>query len=354
MENNEKAIELFGCTNCGADLSYSPGTTSLKCEYCGTENEIPQIDQEIEELDFEQYLNNKVNQEELVSETYVKCNSCGASSTLPENVTSSSCPYCSAALVIEQAEDEKIIQPKSLLPFKLSRDQSKIEVKTWIKKLWFAPNKLQKAVLNFEHFKGIYIPYWTFDIDTISDYTGQRGKYYYVKSGDKKTRKTKWYPASGNVKKFFDDILTPASKSLPERYIKRLEPWDLENLVPYDKSYLTGFVSEKYQVDLKDGFESAKAIADKEIRKLVRKDIGGDTQRIQHVSTRYNDIKFKHLLLPVYVSSYKYNNKVYQFLVNARTGEIQGERPYSWVKIALFILLITTIIGTLYFFGSKQ
>ena len=345
---------LFGCTNCGADLSYSPGTSSLKCEYCGSENEITQIDQEIEELDFEEYLNNEVNQEVLVTQTYVNCKQCGASSTLPENVTSSSCPYCASPLVIEQAEDENIIQPKSLLPFKFDRNQSRAEVKKWVKKLWFAPNKLQKAVLNFDYFKGIYIPYWTFDVDTFSDYTGQKGKYYYVKSGDKKVRKTKWYPASGSVKKFFDDILTPATKSLPERYIKKLEPWDLENLVPYDKSYLSGFITEKYQVDFKDGFKEAKTIADKEIRSLVRKDIGGDTQRIQYVNTKYNDIKFKHLLLPVYVSSYNYNNKVYQFLVNARTGEIQGQRPYSWVKIGLFILLILAIIGTIYFFGNQQ
>tara|TARA_B100001287_G_C22684948_1_gene532762 strand:+ start:2638 stop:3702 length:1065 start_codon:yes stop_codon:yes gene_type:complete len=354
MENELAETGIFGCTNCGADLSYSPGTTQLKCEYCGSENEIIQIDQEIEELDFEEYLSNEVNKEVLVTQAYVNCKQCGASSTLPENVTSSSCPYCASPLVIEQAEDEKVIQPKSLLPFKLDRSQSREKVKKWVKKLWFAPNKLQKVVLNFEYFKGIYIPYWTYDMDTISNYTGQKGKYYYVKSGDKNVRKTKWYPASGTINKFFDDILTPATKSLPERYIKKLEPWDLENLIPYDKNYLTGFITEKYQIDFKDGFKEAKTIADKEIRILIRKDIGGDTQRIQHVNSIYNDIKFKHLLLPVYVSSYNYNNKIYQFLVNARTGEIQGQRPYSWVKIVLFILLLSIIIGTIYFFGNQQ
>lgn len=354
MENNEIGTELFGCNNCGADLSYSPGTTHLKCEYCGAENEIPQIKTEIEELDFEEYLKNEIDNEDLISETFVKCNGCGATSSFPENVTSTSCPYCATPLVIDQAKQEKVIQPKSLLPFKLDDAQSKSEVKTWIKKLWFAPNNLQKAVLNFDHFQGIYIPYWTYDMDTFSNYTGQRGKYYYVKVGDKKKRKTRWYPASGSVKVFFDDLLLPATKSLPERYIKKLEPWDLENLVPYDKNFLSGFISEKYQVDLKEGFEIAKTIADNEIRSSVRKDIGGDTQRIHNINTSYDNISFKHLLLPIYVSSFKFKGKVYQFLVNARTGEVQGERPYSWIKISLAIATAATILGVLYYFSQNK
>lgn len=348
---SEKEIgtELFGCTSCGADLTYKPGTVKLKCEYCGAENDIPQIDELVEELDFENYLNTKVESEDSITEKFIKCNGCGASSSFPKNVTSTNCPYCSTPLILDQAKDEKLIQPKSLLPFKINQDESKSEVKKWISKLWFAPNDLQKAVLNFEQFKGIYIPYWTFDLDTYSDYTGQRGQYYYVKSGDKKVRKTRWYPASGRVTKFFDDILTPASKSLPEKYINKLEPWDLENLVPYDKNYLSGFVTEKYQVDLKEGFEISKSIADDKIRDLVRRDIGGDTQRIYRINTTYNDISFKHLLLPVYVSSFKYKNKAYQFLVNGRTAEVQGERPYSWVKILLTILVGLIVVGAIYY-----
>ena len=343
------STELFGCTSCGADLAYKPGTTSLTCEYCNAENEIPQLDVEIKELDFDKYLNSMVETEDSITEKFIKCSSCGASSSIDEKITSMSCPYCATSLVLDQARDEKLIQPKSILPFKLEQDESKKEVKQWVSKLWFAPNDLKKAVLNFDHFKGIYIPYWTFDIDTQSYYTGQKGKYYYVKSGDKKKRKTRWYPASGCVSKFFDDILTPASKSLPKKYINKLEPWDLENLVPYNKKFLSGFVTEKYQINLKEGFDLAKNIADDKIRRLVKKDIGGDTQKIFSVNTSYNDISFKHLLLPVYVSSFRFKEKTYQFLVNARTGEVQGERPYSWIKIALLVIAVLTLMGVLKF-----
>ncbi|MCF6358173.1 MAG: hypothetical protein L3J54_10245 [Draconibacterium sp.] len=361
IEEKEASVGTFACTKCGADLKYKPGTETLTCEYCGNVNEIPQLEGgEIEELDFDKYVEERIEAEETITGKFVKCSSCGASSTLEPNITAASCPYCANSLVISDAKDESVIQPKSLLPFKLTKDAAKKEFDKWVKKLWFAPNILKKATLNFEHFKGVYIPYWTFDTDTSSNYVGQRGEHYYVTesytttengksvSKTRQVQKTRWYPASGHVKKFFDDILTVATKSLPKHYIYELEPWDLENLVPFDKNYLSGFIAEKYQIELKEGFEIAKEIADRKIRELVRRDIGGDVQRITALNTSYKDISFKHLLLPVYVAAFKFKNKVYQFLVNGRTGEVQGERPYSWIKITLAVIAALAIALTIY------
>ena len=355
-------VGTFACTDCGADLKFKPGTQHLNCEYCGAANEIPQIEGEVEELDFHKYLSEKSDDEEKITASFVKCSSCGASSTLEPNITSASCPYCATPLIVEQATDESVIQPKSLLPFKLDKNGAVEEFKKWINKLWFAPNDLKKAVLNFDHFKGVYIPYWTFDTDTDTNYVGQRGEHYYVTesytttedgksvSKTRQVQKTRWYSVRGNVHKFFDDILTVATKSLPEKYIYKLEPWDLENLVPFDKSYLSGFIAEKYQVELSEGFEIAKNIADDEIRNLIRRDIGGDEQRITTKNTSYNDIKFKHLLLPVFVSAYKFKDKLFQFLINGRTGEVQGSRPYSWMKITMAVVAVLAVIGAIIYF----
>jgi len=365
MENlEERTVDTatFACNSCGADLKYKPGTEHLNCEYCGAENEIPKLDAEINELDFLTYLQDKSEKEDLLSENFVKCESCGASSTLEPNITSAHCPYCSTPLIVENAHDEKVIQPKSLLPFKLDKMEAKGAFKKWVDKLWFAPGKLKKATLNFDHFKGVYIPYWTYDTDTFSQYLGQRGDYYYVtetytetedgKSVTKtrQVRKTRWRTVSGTVSKAFDDILVVATNSLPRKYLNKLEPWDMENLKPFDKSFLSGFITERYQVSLSDGFDIAKGIAETEIRELVRYDIGGDEQRITTLNTGYNDITFKHLLLPVFVSAYNYKGKLYQFLVNGRTGEVQGQRPWSWLKIAATVIAVILVIATIIYF----
>ena len=98
---------------------------------------------------------------------------------------------------------------------------------------------------------------------------------------------------------------------------------------------------------LAGGFDVAKVKMEPAIRETIRSDIGGDEQRINHLNSSYSNISFKHILLPVWLSSYQYEKKVYRFLVNARTGEVQGTRPYSWVKIALAVLLGLAVAGVI-------
>ncbi|MEO6306146.1 MAG: hypothetical protein ABIP51_23565, partial [Bacteroidia bacterium] len=167
-------------------------------------------------------------------------------------------------------------------------------------------------------------------------------------------RHTNWFHASGTVNNSFDDILICASNSLPKKLVQDLEPWDLPELVSYNDQFLAGFVTESYQTELKPGFEEAKQRMLPIIQGTVRSDIGGDTQQIDSISTDYNDISFKHILLPLWISAYKYNEKVYRFTINARTGEVQGERPYSALKIFFFSLAIVAVIGTIIYFVRNK
>ena len=89
------------------------------------------------------------------------------------------------------------------------------------------------------------------------------------------------------------------------------------------------------------------------IRSDVRRDIGGDAQRIHDIQTRYGDVSFKHILLPVWVASYRYGGKAYQFVVNGQTGEVQGERPYSWIKIAIAVLIGLILAATFLLIASQ-
>ena len=136
----------------------------------------------------------------------------------------------------------------------------------------------------------------------------------------------------------FDDLLICASKSLPEKLVNNLEPWDLGALTPFDPGYLSGFMAERAVLGLEEGFEAAKQKMVPAIQSAIRSDIGGDTQQIDSYSVSHHDITFKLFLLPLWISSFRYEDKVYRFVVNARTGEATGERPYSKLKIAMAIL----------------
>jgi hypothetical protein len=204
---------------------------------------------------------------------------------------------------------------------------------------------------------GVYVPYWTFDADTASRYTGQRGEHYYetrtvtVNVNGKSERrteqvqKTRWYPASGRVSRQFDDVLVIAATSLPARLGEGLEPWDLSALKPYDPSFLAGLQAEGYTIVLADGHETGRKKMDAVIYSDVCRDIGGDVQRVDNIDTDYDAETFKHILLPVWMAAYKYNGKSFRFLVNGQTGEVQGERPWSVWKIMFAVLGAAILIG---------
>ena len=342
------AQRQFPCKQCGATLQFAPGTLALKCPYCGTENEIPQSGARVVEHDFSAQLRELERSADQIEQITVHCNNCGAETTLKPNVTADRCPFCGGPIVA-QGKSTRQIKPQALLPFYISKQQSADSFRKWIAGLWFAPSELSKRA-EAAQIAGVYVPAWTYDADTRSDYTGQRGDDYWdtetyssFENGrhvtrTRQVRRTRWRSASGTVSNTFDDVLVLASRSLPESCAQKLEPWDLGNLTPYQDEFLSGFVSESYQVGLPEGFEVAKGIMAPVIEQMIRQDIGGDHQRISSVDTQYFDVTFKHVLLPVWISAYLYAGKTYRFLVNARTGEVQGERPYSWIKITLTVL----------------
>ena len=328
---------------------FAPGTHALKCPHCGTLNEIAADATPIEELDFQTQLQQMSDKQDTHEAVVIHCDGCGAESTLPPNTAAGSCPFCGRPIVAT-AQAKTLIKPRSLLPFAIDRGKATPQFASWLGGLWFAPSSLKSAAESGK-LVGVYLPAWTYDAQTTSDYTGDRGDHYWVTetytetvNGQTVTRTrqvqhTRWSSASGVVDVPFDDVLVLADQSLPDRLRRKLEGWDLPALVPYNDDYLSGFVAETYQVDLPNGFEAAKQIMDGTIRVAVCRDIGGDEQRIDSLSTQYAAITFKHILLPVWISAYRFGGQTYHFVINGRTGRVFGERPYSAVKITIAILL---------------
>ncbi|MGZ3904452.1 MAG: hypothetical protein ACXVC6_12200 [Bacteroidia bacterium] len=351
-----KISDKIKCNGCGANLTFAPGTSTLDCQYCGAKNQIEVAPTHIEEIDFEKFLSENHAEETLHEVNLVNCQNCGASTTLKPHVSSDSCPFCATPLIVKNASSRKLVKPKYVLPFKVERKAASEDYVKWLGSLWFAPNDLKRnAQQTTDKLVGVYMPFWTYDSDTNTDYTGERGDHYYVtetytnSKGERETRevqRTRWTSVSGNVSNDFDDVLVCASTSLPEKLSSALEPWDLKELNGFDERFLSGFKTESYRVDLRSGFETAKSYMRDTIESTVKSDIGGDVQRISDMNTKYKDITFKHILLPVWISTYKYNGKLYHFMINARTGEVQGERPYSAIKIALTVIAaLGAIIG---------
>lgn len=361
-QGKEGGPSTFPCNGCGGDLVYSPGVAKMECPYCGAEVDCPTPKGEVLEHDFESQLALLESGADTTVVAEVSCDACGAENQLEANQTSGDCAFCGTPFV-QQPQAANIMRPQAVLPFAVTREEGLGHFREWINGLWFAPNKLKQFARDIQKLKGLYLPHWTYDSDTTTDYMGQRGEHYYeteyYENGEggrssRRVRRTRWYPAAGRVYLSHDDILVPASDTLPRKYVDELEPWDLPALTPYEDAYLSGFQSESYTVDLSGGFNIAKDKMQPDIDQKIRWDIGGDEQRILSKTTYYSAITFKYILLPVWISAYRFKDKTYQFLINARTGEVQGERPWSWIKITLAVLAGLALIGTIYYFASQK
>ncbi|MBY0311833.1 MAG: hypothetical protein K2W85_07170 [Phycisphaerales bacterium] len=347
-------VRRFPCAQCGAKLEYQPGSTVLVCPYCSAQNQIgPAAAPDdsnahaVEEIDYVSTLHDLANRTDKFQHLTVKCDACAAEIEAAPNATAFPCPFC-ASNIVATAQAATHIKPNAILPFKMNKEDARTKFRTWLKSLWFAPSKLKSEGYIDACFTGTYVPAWTYDSETTTRYTGQRGEAYYEtvyttvngRRQSQRVRKVRWYPAAGVVHVGFDDVLVMASTSISEPQLEELDPWDLRDCVPYADEYLAGFRSECYQVPLEVGFEKAKKKMQFRIDATICRDIGGDEQRISSKSTQYNAITFKHVLLPIWLSAYRFNNKVFRFMVNARTGEVVGERPWSALKITLFVLSI--------------
>ncbi|MBQ4405627.1 MAG: hypothetical protein II852_01320 [Bacteroidales bacterium] len=345
------------CKQCGGTLMFAPGTTSLQCEFCGAMNEIDRSNWDYAAMTKKHnFLADVAELPDAEVEVVhsVKCNCCGAQTTFNSSAITVNCDFCGSPIAVSGDTSTKRIKPQGVIPFMVSQDQGRQKFAEWIKGLWFAPGDLINKASMESGLTGMYIPYWLYYVDTVTSYTGKRGEYYYtekqVKQADgstktEKERHTRWHPTSGTVSKNFKDLIISGSNTLGIDGEKLKKKFKFDGMVPYNEQTLTGYKSENYSVSLKDAYKEAQKIMAEEIEDAIEKDIGGDDQQIDNKNITENNIEYKHILAPLWISAFRYEGKSYRFMINGQTGDLSGSRPYSKAKIALFIGAIVAVIA---------
>lgn len=365
---SDKQEYRFPCSECGSDLEFTPGTDHLTCDHCGAENALPVQEgrtDHLAELDFDAAVAAGAPGARVEETRLSKCNECGAEIVFDEQVHATECAFCGATLVTDTGTSRRI-KPAALLPFLKTEKEARAAMSKWLGRLWFAPSGLQQYARKGRAMQGIYVPFWTYDASTRSRYSGQRGTVYYetrtrqvqvngkMETRQERIERVRWIPVSGHVARDFDDVLVLAAQGLAKSHTDALAPWDLEALKPYDPAYLAGFRAEGYTVNLETGYIEARHHMDRVINGDVRRDIGGDRQRVGTINTSVSDVTFKHILLPIWMAAYKFKGKTFHFVVNGRTGKVKGQRPYSALKIAFTVITAVIVIGTLAWYFSQN
>jgi hypothetical protein len=344
-------VRKFPCGKCGADVVWNPGASALKCPYCGAERDIPKAPGEIREHPIEEALRSPRDLGWGAERKAVKCTRCGAVTTLEPGIAASSCAFCATPAVVEAPPDGSMVRPEGLLPFRIDRNGAVGKFRSWIEGLWFRPSDL-KGRSSVTGLSGVYVPFWTFDAATHSLWTAEAGFTYYVdvevtengRTVVRREARVRWEPAEGVIEKFFDDVPVGASKGLERSLSEAIEPFPTHELVPYEPSYLSGFLAEEYAVGVTDALSIARDRMSAEIRSACSQAVPGDTQRGLQVQTEWSAVTCKNALLPIWIAAYDYAGTPYRFLVNGVTGKVSGKAPWSWVKIGLAVLAVAAVI----------
>jgi DNA-directed RNA polymerase subunit RPC12/RpoP len=354
----QQAADTFPCAQCGAQLAWDATHRAMSCPYCGHRQEMPlQPTAAIEEIPIEEgYLRAKRGLG--VAVQTITCRDCGATVNVGEGERTTKCAFCGSHQVLQVETDANAIRPESLVAFQVDKKVANERFATWIGGLWFRPNDLKKLA-KVQEMGGVYVPFWTFDANVHSEWTAEAGYFYYVteeytayENGEAVTRtrqvqKVRWEPAWGRRDDHYDDVLVCASKGLPTELVDKFSTFNTRQLVPYAPQYLAGWRAEAYAVDLQNAHGTGRQKMARSQEAKCSRDVPGDTQRGLSVTNTFSRETFKHVLLPIWIAAYRYNDKPYRFLVNGQTGEVTGEAPYSFWKIFFFTLFCLAIVGGL-------
>ncbi len=352
--HQSEQTRTYPCPSCGDQLAFDPRTQSLTCRSCGRTVAITAPEGQIEAHELGAAMariRQSADQQMatlLGTAKEVVCQNCGGRTRFEGTVTATRCPYCASVIARNDIQDAPARLPADgVIPMQVDEKTARTMIDKWINSRWFAPTEFKKY-REVGAFTSLYASYFVYDAESTTEYRGQRGIEYTVSvgSGDNEHLETRvnWYPVSGVVQNTFDDVPALANTGFDTQRVRELEPWPTEHALPYTPEYMAGHATRTYDLDAEQAFGEARSQMEPVVDNTIRADIGGDRQQINWRDIRFDTIAFKYLLLPMWLLTVVYEGRPFQVFINGVTGEVQGQRPWSKVKIIAASVAITVLI----------
>lgn len=352
-------MEIFTvrCVGCGASVVYEAGSETLKCPYCGHQEPIPASYEGIEELNLQEALAAaQAKRESIPEHTVLSCRSCGAQ--VAASAVRVTCDFCGSHALNELPLKTQPIRPQGVLPFGIERRSAQEAFQRWLKSLWFVPSDLLRRA-RIEELRGVYLPVWTFDAEVWAHWRAVPGYYrtrierfYNPATRTWQTRNvtyTEWgAPVTGHHHDFYDDVVVLGLQSLPQRYLDEVGEFaTTTDLRAYEPKYFIGWDVALPDKELAEAWQEGHQRIYDMTAAACKRAIPGDTFRDFHMRLQLSHLTTKLVYVPIYILAYRYGEKPYRVVIHGRTGVVAGDRPISWVKVLLAVLLSVAVIALL-------
>jgi hypothetical protein len=297
----------------------------------------------------------------------IECKNCGAKLTLAGDARSITCPFCDSNYVVDLPDDQGGKQdPEIVNGFALTPEQALEKFRQWLRDGgMFRPGDLSTAKIE-EKLRGVYLPFWSFSMLAHSRWSANIGEHWYrtetyttMEDGKLVTRtrtvtETEWWPLAGEHHNYYSGYLVSGSRGLPQSWAEQIKPYRLEALKRYQAYFLAGWLSEEYSIERDEALSICQQEFQLREQRNVESFMPGDTQADVGVDCEFSDVNSDLILLPVYLLSYRYGDKLYRFLLNGQTGKMAGDKPMSSMRIGLAIGIGVIVLVVLWWFFSHR
>ena len=292
------------------------------------------------------------------SELLFHCENCGAEVRAEPDTRTTVCPFCATPYVVEGKPDhDKRQDPEFVLGFAVPPEKAEAIYRRWIRSGgWFRPGDLGEAA-RAEGLRGVYLPFWSFSMRADSQWEAQIGETWmrtetYTTTDDKgnvtthtrQVPETEWWPLQGGHHAYYSFYLVSGSKGLTQPEAESIQPFELLALKRFQPRYLAGWLTEEYSIEKDEALPRCEEEFRRREQQAISAYLPGDTSSGLKVDTRFSQINSDLILLPIYLRSYRYRDKLHRVLINGQTGKIAGGRPVSGGRVAAFIGMIVALI----------
>ena len=339
----------YKCPNCNADLRFNPSKQGFSCEFCDSFFTLEECKTANEQMQSEAQEAAPAMDEFAEGNQLYICQSCGAELMTDTNTTATECVYCHNPVVLKGRLSGEY-RPSKVIPFKISRQQAVDIFKNWCGNRKFLPKDfLSESQLL--HLHGVYVPFWVADCHIKGRMNAECHKIRRWTSGEYHYTEIKEYEVIRSAELDFEGIPADGESKVPDELMEAIEPFDYRDTVNFEMAYLSGFMSDKYDVRKEQVFPRVKNRAvngsDQTLRSSM---VGYDSVRVVQSDMNILRTKWQYMLLPVWFMSYQYQGKQYDFAINGQTGKQAGTPPLDSGKLTRLcfgIALGATILGLL-------
>ncbi len=334
------------CPACGAPILYKPNLKKWKCDYCKSEFTLEEMKKynnaSNEKNNIKEEVKTKIQKEKDNTNYYeYNCKDCGAKIIADENTAATFCVYCGNTAILKEKLSGKFA-PDMIIPFKNEKEKAIEAFKSLNKGRPLMPNFFNDEK-NIEKIKGVYIPFWLYDVKVNGelDATSTTSTTWTV--GDTVYTKTDTYRLEREGEMSFNKIPVDGSTRFDNDIMNTIEPFNYSELEEYNHAYLSGFLAEKYDVDEETSFKDAEERSLNSARDTIKDDMGMGIKTIVNDTLASTKLLTKYVLLPVWMINVKYKDKFYTFAMNGQTGEFVGNIPVDKKKAFIYGILTFVI-----------